>query len=253
MSNFLLIISSGILFVLIYLFIISESYSKKIKLRDDMIFDQISRFSIEHKHYGCKTLVAVDRELENICLIELNNIPKGLEDNSEKTFKYLEDNSEKIFKYLKADDILQVELFEGGNSVTSSSRSIGGAVVGGALFGGVGAIVGGLGSSTKSSETVNKIQIRLVVNDKTNPIYDIDFLSIEIDKNELLFESISKQARTWYGYFEVMINNAKDNVEEIKEKDIDVITKLEKLNLLKASKAISEEEFSILKKDLLGK
>lgn len=207
-----------------------------------MIFDQISRFSIEHKHYGCKTLVAVDRELENICLIELNNIPKGLEDNSEKTFKYL-----------KADDILQVELFEGGNSVTSSSRSIGGAVVGGALFGGVGAIVGGLGSSTKSSETVNKIQIRLVVNDKTNPIYDIDFLSVEIDKNELLFESISKQARTWYGYFEVMINNAKDNVEEIKEKDIDVITKLERLNLLKASKAISEEEFSILKKDLLGK
>ncbi|HIE2340398.1 TPA: hypothetical protein ACXK6W_000314, partial [Haemophilus influenzae] len=182
-----------------------------------MIFDQISRFSIEHKHYGCKTLVAVDRELENICLIELNNIPKGLEDNSEKTFKYL-----------KADDILQVELFEGGNSVTSSSRSIGGAVVGGALFGGVGAIVGGLGSSTKSSETVNKIQIRLVVNDKTNPIYDIDFLSVEIDKNELpfIYESISKQARTWYGYFEVMINNAKDNVEEIKEKDIDVITKL---------------------------
>ncbi|HHF0348760.1 TPA: hypothetical protein ACPJYY_000015 [Haemophilus influenzae] len=209
-----------------------------------MIFDQISRFSIEHKHYGCKTLVAVDRELENICLIELNNIPKGLEDNSEKTFKYL-----------KADDILQVELFEGGNSVTSSSRSIGGAVVGGALFGGVGAIVGGLGSSTKSSETVNKIQIRLVVNDKTNPIYDIDFLSVEIDKNELpfIYESISKQARTWYGYFEVMINNAKDNVEEIKEKDIDVITKLERLNLLKASKAISEEEFSILKKDLLGK
>ena len=67
-----------------------------------MIFDQISRFSIEHKHYGCKTLVAVDRELENICLIELNNIPKGLEDNSEKTFKYL-----------KADDILQVELLKG--------------------------------------------------------------------------------------------------------------------------------------------
>ncbi|WP_112102709.1 SHOCT domain-containing protein [Haemophilus influenzae] len=253
MSNFLNLIILFVLIYLIYLFIISESYSKKIKLRNDMIFDQISRFSIEHKHYGCETLVAVDRELENICLIELNNIPKGLEDNSEKTFKYLEDNSEKTFKYLKADDILQVELFEGGNSVTSSSRSIGGAVVGGALFGGVGAIVGGLGSSTKSSETVNKIQIRLVVNDKTNPIYDIDFLSVEIDKNELLFESISKQARTWYGYFEVMINNAKDNVEEIKEKDIDVITKLERLNLLKASKAISEEEFSILKKDLLGK
>lgn len=248
MSKFLiLIICSIILLVLIlYLLIILpvSYFEKKRKSRCDMIFDQISRFSIEHKHYGRKTLVAVDRELENICLIELNNIPKGLEDNSEKTFKYL-----------KADDILQVELFEGGNSVTSSSRSIGGAVVGGALFGGVGAIVGGLGSSTKSSETVNKIEIRLVVNDKTNPIYDIDFLSGEIDKNKLssIYESISKQARTWYGYFEVMINNAKDNVEEIKKKDIDVITKLERLNLLKASKAISEEEFSVLKKDLLGK
>ncbi|HHE8717981.1 TPA: hypothetical protein ACPGBK_001201, partial [Haemophilus influenzae] len=234
-----------LLVLILYLFIVFDSYfEKKRNSRIDMIFDQISRFSIEHKYAGFKTLVAVDRELENICLIELNNIPKGLEDNSEKTFKYL-----------KAGDILQVELFEGGNSVTSSSRSIGGAVVGGALFGGVGAIVGGLGSSTKSSETVNKIEIRLVVNDKTNPIYDINFLSTEIDKNELpsIYEGISKQARTWYGYFEVMINNAKNNVEEIKEKDIDVITKLERLNLLKASKAISEEEFSILKKDLLGK
>ncbi len=248
MSDFLILIICSIIllvFILYLLIVLPVSYfERKRKSRGDMIFDQISRFSIEHKHYGRKTLVAVDRELENICLIELNNIPKGLEDNSEKTFKYL-----------KADDILQVELFEGGNSVTSSSRSIGGAVVGGALFGGVGAIVGGLGSSTKSSETVNKIEIRLVVNDKTNPIYDIDFLSGEIDKNKLsfIYESISKQARTWYGYFEVMINNAKDNVEEIKEKDIDVITKLERLNLLKASKAISEEEFSILKKDLLGK
>ncbi|HDR1457428.1 TPA: hypothetical protein QB389_001939, partial [Pasteurella multocida] len=176
-------------------------FNKRRKARADLIFKQVSKFPIGHKHYGEKMLVAIDIELKNICLIELDKIPKGNENNSEESFKYL-----------KAEDILKVELFEGGNSVTSSSRSLTGALVGGALFGGVGAIVGGLGGSTKSSATVNKIEIRLIINDKTNPTYDIDFLSGEINKDEQksTYENISKEARAWYGYFEVMINRAKN-------------------------------------------
>lgn len=248
MSDFLiLLVCIAILFVLcVYLFIILpiSYFEKRRKSRADLIFKQVSKFPIEHKHYGQKMLVAIDLELNNICLIELDKIPKGKEHHSEENFKYL-----------KAEDILKVELFEGGNSVTSSSRSIGGAVVGGALFGGVGAIIGGLGGSTKSSATVNKIEIRLIVNDKLNPIYDIDFLNGEINKDKLsnTYDNISKEARTWYGYFEVMIKNTKDGFEETKEKDVDLIAKLERLISLKDSNAISEDEFNILKKDLIGK
>lgn len=243
MSDFLiLLVYTAILFVLgVYLFIILpiSYFEKRRKSRADLIFKQVSKFPIEHKHYGQKMLVAIDLELNNICLIELDKIPKGKENHSEENFKYL-----------KAEDILKVELFEGGNSVTSSSRSIGGA-----LFGGVGAIIGGLGGSTKSSATVNKIEIRLIVNDKLNPIYDIDFLNGEIDKDALskAYDNISKEARTWYGYFEVMIKNTKYGFEETKEKDVDLIAKLERLISLKDSNAISEDEFNILKKDLIGK
>ncbi|HDR1550369.1 TPA: SHOCT domain-containing protein, partial [Pasteurella multocida] len=91
--------------------------------------------------------------------------------------------------------------------------------------------------------------------DKTNPTYDIDFLSGEINKDEQksTYENISKEARAWYGYFEVMINRAKNESEEIKGNNINLITKLERLNSLKDSNIISEEEFNILKKDLIGK
>ncbi|HDR1940103.1 TPA: SHOCT domain-containing protein, partial [Pasteurella multocida] len=41
--------------------------------------------------------------------------------------------------------------------------------------------------------------------------------------------------------------------EEIKGNNINLITKLERLNSLKDSNIISEEEFNILKKDLIGK
>ncbi|HDR1499160.1 TPA: SHOCT domain-containing protein, partial [Pasteurella multocida] len=39
----------------------------------------------------------------------------------------------------------------------------------------------------------------------------------------------------------------------IKGNNINLITKLERLNSLKDSNIISEEEFNILKKDLIGK
>lgn len=50
-----------------------------------------------------------------------------------------------------------------------------------------------------------------------------------------------------------MIKNTKYGFEETKEKDVDLIAKLERLISLKDSNAISEDEFNILKKDLIGK
>jgi len=62
-------------------------------------------------------------------------------------------------------DVMSAEIQEDGETVvsTSSSRSLTGAVLGGALLGGAGMILGGLGGSTKSRERRNVRALDLVV------------------------------------------------------------------------------------------
>lgn len=180
------------------------AYFKSIKRKKaDVILSQITEFEVSKKHYGDKVLVAIDKNLEKVCIIDFK---KAL---SELSIDKI--NVRQHFRFIEPKDILKVELFENGNSINSSTRSIGGAILGGALFGGVGAIVGGLGGSSESKATANTIEIRLIVNDKENPICDIDFLDMKshvgIEKTSQVYISCSKEARVWYGYFEIMVKN----------------------------------------------
>ena len=82
------------------------------------------------------------------------NAPKywiGINNESEE-IKIVQFNKQKNEDLLKFSNIISVELTEDGQTIYSKStiRTIGGTVIGGALAGGAGAIVGGLsGSSTK--------------------------------------------------------------------------------------------------------
>lgn len=80
-------------------------------------------------------------------------------------------------------DILSVEIIEDGVSVTRTSRSsqLGGALVGGVLSGGVGAIIGGASGSKTTTENIKQINLLITVNDIHNPIYTINFFSSNVD------------------------------------------------------------------------
>jgi hypothetical protein len=60
---------------------------------------------------------------------------------------------------------------------TSSSRSLPGAIAGGVLFGGAGAVVGGLGGKTHSTSTeeVGQISLKLHVKDMASPVRIVHF------------------------------------------------------------------------------
>lgn len=183
------------------------NYVKSIKRKKaDLILSQITEFDVSRKHYGDNVLVALDKDLEKICIIDFK---KALSELSKEKA-----NVRQYFRFIKPIDILKIELFEDGNSVNSSTRSIGRAILGGALFGGVGAIVGGLGGSSESKSTANTIEIRLIINDKEDPICDIDFLDMKshvgIEKTSKVYISCSKEARIWYGYFEIILKNNKE-------------------------------------------
>lgn len=77
------------------------------------------------------------------------------------------------------DQIGKIELIKNEsilNTVNRDSQAAG-ALLGGALFGGAGAIIGGLSASSTSKETVNKLTLRITVDDTAQPYWDVLFFT----------------------------------------------------------------------------
>lgn len=94
-----------------------------------------------------------------------------IDENNEKV-AYISKDGSRVFSY---DDILSVELQESGNTVSkkSTTRTIGGAVLGGVLAGGAGAIVGGLSGSSTERRKVSSIIVKVTLRDVSNPTLNI--------------------------------------------------------------------------------
>jgi hypothetical protein len=167
--------------------------------------------------------------------------------------------SQRIVSYR---DILSAELFEDGGSVTRTSRSsqMGGAFVGGLLLGGTGTIIGGLSGKTKTSATIRQIDLRLVVNDTTAPLHDVAFLNLEVAKGGMIYNGTNQVARSWLGFFKILIQRAESEENESRDRKIQVrpvatcsvADEIKKLSDLVKSGALTIEEFNGQKARLLG-
>ena len=91
-----------------------------------------------------------------------------------------------LFKY---EDILSYELLEDGESITKGG--LGGALVGGALFGGAGAIVGGITGKKKTKKEINEFRIKIITRNEFYP---------EVYINFLIAGSIKSGSMTYKGY-----------------------------------------------------
>lgn len=102
-------------------------------------------------------------------------------------------------KYYKFSDkidlnkVIDVELIKNNNIVNeiSSGSMLTRAIVGGALAGGVGAIVRGTTAKGKSSNILNQISLRFKIDDVQNP-YRL-FLLMEDNRKEGLLKRYSKK------------------------------------------------------------
>ena len=214
---------------------------------------------------GYRHMIAVNKDQNSIALLEI--------DEYKKTFSY----KKKIVKkeIISYKDIMGVEVYHDGKIITQTKRlsQIGGMVVGNALLGIPGMIIGGLSGKTEQHDKKNikHIQLVIYVNDVSNPIRKVDFL------NSLSGSFISKHtleiAEKWTRIIEILIKKADQDMEKEKsEKGSDglaienniigskekeerkienVLEQLEKLNKLKQTNAISEDEFIMLKEDIL--
>lgn len=216
--------------------------------KQEMESSLVSRndFNASQKFMGVdgRSGIAIDEAKKIICLI--TNINSSVH--------------QRIISYT---DIISVELFEDGNSITKTSRTsqAGGLLVGGLLLGGVGAIVGGLSGKTKTTEKIQKIDLRLIVNDVSQPLHDIAFMNVEGNKGGIIHNFALQNARHWHGVIEVLIKEA--DGEELKKtipdhstasskNNISVADELKKLAELKNSGLLTSDEFESEKLKLLN-
>ncbi|WP_419872928.1 SHOCT domain-containing protein [Candidatus Pristimantibacillus sp. PTI5] len=216
------------------------------------------KVSSSFKAVDYETSISVDESSKAICIMH-----SGL--SNSKTFSY--------------KDIIEVQIIEDGYTISKTSRGsqIGGAVIGGVLTGGVGAIIGGLSGDAVQTSKVKRIDLKLIVNDTTKPVFLINFMNELDEKSGMKFKmGVTKesekyklaieQVRHWHGLISVLIKRA-DDEEKGTNKNIvgtrtegnhektansSVADELTKLYDLHTKGIISKEEFENQKAKVLS-
>jgi hypothetical protein len=157
---------------------------------------------------------------------------------------------------VNCSDILSVAILEDGASVTETNRGsqLGGAIVGGALFGGVGALAGALSGSTRTSGKVRRVELRLTLNDANAPTFSLCLSDSEMEHGGITHRVVRDKAREWQGRVEVLMRQATATEPPQAERTGGgfLTAELEKLARMKQEGSLSEEEFSAAKRQILS-
>ena len=166
-------------------------------------------------------------------------------------------------------DIIEVSYEENGSQLytKSAGRTIGGAIVGGVLMGGAGAVVGGLSGASKQNKEIENMDIKILLRStiRTSCVLhfkDVDrVLKTKEDADRKLYEKYVKNANQAKDVLSVIIDNAKQvstpTAQPIAQPVVaptssSVADELAKLAKLKADGILTEEEFQAQKSKLLG-
>lgn len=172
------------------------------------------------------------------------------------TYSYYENTS----KIIKFNEVLDFEIFENGNSVVSSRT--GSAVVGGLLFGGLGAVAGASGSRT-ISENCSNLKLKIYTNNIQYSVIMLDFLEKGISKSSALYEQLTEVINEMISLLKIAREHNRqeerkedkkviiENVEDIKQNSN--LNSIKELAELKEKGIITESEFEESKKKILEK
>ncbi|WP_411682457.1 SHOCT domain-containing protein [Clostridium thailandense] len=154
----------------------------------------------------------------------------------------------KVYKY---SDIVNFELLEDGETITKGG--IGSAVVGGTLFGGVGAIVGGITGGKKTKPVCNNLKIKITIDNIENPAVYINLITIPTRKNRSTYKKAYDLAHECLSVLQLICNNKEtlkqENTPSTEISSADEILKYKKLL---DEEIITQEEFDAKKKQLLN-
>lgn len=236
----------GILILILVIVIIAIIIIVPDRIRKNKALESYINFASES---GLKCYQSAS--LTNIARIDVDNQSKLV-----GVYSYYESES----TVLKFNEILDFEVVENGNSVLSSKT--GSAVVGGLLFGGVGAVAGASGSRA-INENCNTLKLKIYTSNIKNSVITIDFLDNSISKNNPFYDQIIEIINKMVSLLKIIKeqNRQKERIEDkniIIEKSKNVkknndLSNLKELAELKEKGIITEKEFEESKKKILEK
>ena len=230
-----------------------------------VIFNKHKGFDYGQKLYSfdCTNAIALNEEENEICFISK---PK--------------DGDFEPVIFFDCEDLISTEIVVDGKTITKTNKdeALGGALAGGILFGGVGAVVGAI-AADETSETekdIEKIDLILNINDTKNPIISLNFFYAEeyegflsswmnpkersLKDPKLISERLEKISY-WDGVFKALISRKSGRIirrprvareKENNKKKVSSADEIKKLSKLKEFKIISLTEFNILKEKVIN-
>ncbi len=173
------------------------------------------------------------------------------------------------FVTINYSDIIEVSYEENGETIfSSSSPSIGGAIVGGALFGTAGAVIGGLGNrTTQQSRKVRNMDVKILLRNHSQSSYVLSFMDMTfpLPLNKTFVTTYNRylgNAKQAKDLISVIMDKVKQQEQQNKNLTVQaainnnsgnsVADELTKLLKLKEAGVLSEEEFKSQKAKLLG-
>lgn len=148
-------------------------------------------------------------------------------------------------------DIIDFELLEDGSSIAKGG--LGRALVGGALLGETGAIVGGITGQRKSNNICTSLKIKITLNNIDNPVAYINFITTKTKKSSFLYKDADKFSQEILSILDIITKQiAKEEADNnLKEKNSSA-DEIKKYKELLDNGAITQEEYDAKKKQLLG-
>ena len=234
-----------LIFVAVFIIglIMASSNNKKIEERGKSLASKIK--GTENFHPS-KTINGVD------------NLYQFSVDNTNKKVLYSTESSNIVIEYSK---IISAQLIEDNTIISSKSvlRTAGGALLGGAIAGGSGMIVGGLSGNTIANKKVSCVKVVIGLRDIDSPSLEIncfDAKTMTIERKEISVNSIDaykykqglSDAKNIVSLLSVIIDEvSNDSNKTIEQERIDpslIIDQLTKLAELKEKGILTEQEFS---------
>lgn len=176
-----------------------------------------------------------------------------------EVFEYTKDLTSFRIKY---EDIHSVSLLIDDVTIysKSSTRTVGGALVGGALFGSAGAVVGGLSGDIKVHGKVKSVKIKILIKDPSNPTRIITLLSgaeFEKDIARPYIEDGTAVQDTIKIIIDMLDREDADKFNDVTSQtssssNLSISEELLKLAELKEKGILTEEEFQAQKHKILN-
>ncbi|MFA9375779.1 MAG: SHOCT domain-containing protein [Lachnotalea sp.] len=166
---------------------------------------------------------------------------------------YVSDSTLKLYNKIPVvysfDNILDYEVSLDGETITKGGASLGRAVVGGVLFGGVGAIIGGSTGKRKQKEVIKKMYIKISLNHTYDTYAQLNLITTDTKKGSLLYNLMTESANKIIAIFDSITASSSSVQSTNSMAAADAILKYKELLDVGA---ITEEEFKAKKAELLN-